>query len=210
MKKNLNRRELAQMLLSGTAASVALPARAASHPVHKHLASDTIFAEAEAKAAATDWKPEFLQPHQNETLVVLAERIIPGSTKAHSNRFMDLLLSAESLENQQHFLNSLAAFDGAALERFQHPFKALSETQQNELLAQASTQERSERARGAGRRGRDSREAAPPTLRDHFENLKGWIRGAYYSSEIGMRELGWTGEVSFDSFPGCEHPGGHH
>ena len=47
------------------------------------------------------------------------------------------------------------------------------------------------------------------TLRDHFDNLKGWISGAYYSSEVGMRELGWTGQVMFESFPGCEHPDGH-
>ena len=47
------------------------------------------------------------------------------------------------------------------------------------------------------------------TLRDHFDLLKGWIAGAYYSSEIGMRELGWTGNVVFAEFPGCQHPGGH-
>lgn len=39
--------------------------------------------------------------------------------------------------------------------------------------------------------------------------MKGWVVGAYYSSEVGMRELGWTGDVMFESFPGCEHPGGH-
>ena len=33
--------------------------------------------------------------------------------------------------------------------------------------------------------------------------------GAYYSSEIGMRELGWTENRFFASFPGCTHPGGH-
>jgi hypothetical protein len=46
-------------------------------------------------------------------------------------------------------------------------------------------------------------------LRDHFELLKGWISGAYYSSEIGMRELGWTGQVMFAEFPGCPHPEKH-
>src|SRR6266567_345778 len=46
-------------------------------------------------------------------------------------------------------------------------------------------------------------------LYDHFENLKGWISGAYYSTEAGMRELGWNGEYVFESFPGCEHPDGH-
>jgi hypothetical protein len=43
------------------------------------------------------------------------------------------------------------------------------------------------------------------TIRDHFDTLKGWISGAYYSSEAGMRELGWTGTVMHEKFPGCEH-----
>ena len=47
------------------------------------------------------------------------------------------------------------------------------------------------------------------TLRDHFDYEKGWISGAYYSSEIGMRELGWAGENFFDAFPACEHSDGH-
>jgi hypothetical protein len=42
-----------------------------------------------------------------------------------------------------------------------------------------------------------------------FENLKTWITGAYYSSEMGMRELGWTGIVFFDDFPGRQHQGDH-
>jgi hypothetical protein len=32
---------------------------------------------------------------------------------------------------------------------------------------------------------------------------------AYYSSEVGMKELGWTDENYFAGFPGCEHAGGH-
>jgi hypothetical protein len=35
--------------------------------------------------------------------------------------------------------------------------------------------------------------AAAATIREHFEHLKSWIAGAYYSSEIGMRELGGRG-----------------
>ena len=46
-------------------------------------------------------------------------------------------------------------------------------------------------------------------LRDHFDHLKGWIVGAHYSSEQGMRELGWTGQSFFTSFPDCPHPGKH-
>jgi hypothetical protein len=47
-------------------------------------------------------------------------------------------------------------------------------------------------------------------FREHFENLKGWVSGAYYSSEMGMKELGWTGDRVFAGFPGCAHPEGHH
>jgi len=41
--------------------------------------------------------------------------------------------------------------------------------------------------------------------RSGFENLKEWIVGAYYSSEQGMRELGWNGNYAFENYPGCEH-----
>lgn len=47
------------------------------------------------------------------------------------------------------------------------------------------------------------------TLYAHFENLKGWISGTYYSSEAGM-ELGWTGDYVFEKCPGCTHPDGHY
>jgi hypothetical protein len=44
------------------------------------------------------------------------------------------------------------------------------------------------------------------TLRDHFDHLKGWIASAYYSSEIGLKELGYTGQMFFQAFPDCTHP----
>jgi hypothetical protein len=43
----------------------------------------------------------------------------------------------------------------------------------------------------------------------HFQELKGWVVGGYYSSEIGMRELGWTGNMFYGDFPGCTHSNGH-
>ncbi len=214
-RRGINRREMVQRLLGGAGAGFIFPAVAASHPIHKHLTDATTLSEADAKVAASDWTPEFLDPHQNETVIVLAERIVPGSTKAQVNRFIDLLLTVDSQENQQKFVASLSALEAESLNRFGHPFKDLTEDQQNQILTVASTE-----------KPRPSevdldwswfavpskKRSGPPrvTLRDYFENLKGWISGAYYSSEAGMRELGWTGDVFFESFPGCEHPGGHH
>ena len=45
----------------------------------------------------------------------------------------------------------------------------------------------------------------PPTLRDRFELVKSRIATAYYSSEKGMKELGWTGQMVHAAYPGCSH-----
>ena len=70
-----------------------------------------------------------------------------------------------------------------------------------------SASRRRSRTRCCGRRPR--RDAKTSALRGHFQNLKDWIAGAYYSSETGMRELGWDGNVVHAQLPGCTHPGGH-
>jgi len=214
-RQGLNRRELVQRLLGGAGAGFAFPAVAKSHPVHNHLVSPSTLDQAEAKSAAADWAPEFLDPCQSETLNVLAERIVPDSTKAQVNRFIDLLLTVDTQENQKKFLASLGAFEAEGINRFGKPFKDLTEEQQNQILTVAST-EKSGQPEGSGDwswfaiPSKESSEQARVTIRDHFENIKGWVSGAYYSSEVGMRELGWTGDVYFDSFPGCEHADGHH
>lgn len=215
LRRGMNRREMVRRLLGGVSAGVLLPGVAAGHAVHTHLANTATLEKADATLSASDWSPEFLDSHQNETLTILAERIVPGSTKAQVNRFIDLLLSVDTQENQKKFLVSLGAIEAESLKRFGNPFIALTEDQQNEILTVAST-EKSGHPEGEGDwswfavPSKETPEPHRVTLRDHFENLKGWISGAYYSSEIGMRELGWTGEVYFDSFPGCQHPEGHH
>lgn len=199
-RRGLGRREAIQALVGGIGAGIAVPALADSHPVRHHLADSASLAEADAAASAADWKPSVLDAHQSETLASLGERIVPGSARANTHRFVDRLLSVDKPENVRKFLGSMGALEGEAIRRFGHPWKALAEPQQVELLTAASTGAPGEPDASGERR---------PTLRDHFDNLKGWIAGAYYSSEIGMRELGWTGNVFYESFPGCTHPGGH-
>jgi hypothetical protein len=196
----MDRRAALRALAGGIGGGVALPGVAASHPVHRHLADASAVAEAETAAAAGDWKPAYLDRHQSDSLVSLAEQIVPGSTSAGVSRFVDQLLSVDTQENQRRFLQALGAFEGESIQRFGRPWKSLAPAQQVELLTAAS-----EAAPGA----RDAKgQPGPPTLRDHFEHLKGWISGAYYSSEVGMRELGWTGNVFHAGFPGCPHPDG--
>ena len=198
----LTRREMMQRLLAGAGAGAAWPLVAGSHPILEHLANGAVL-EGAGKLGATDWKPLFLNAQQEETLAALAEAIVPGARKAQADRFIDLLLSVDAEEHRKSFLDSLAAFEAESQKRFGRRFPALNALEQNALLADASTQPANQDSPGGDTRVNSG-------LRKHFENLKGWISGAYYSSEAGMRELGWTADRVFEKFPGCEHAEGHH
>jgi hypothetical protein len=176
---------------------------AASHPIHELLRNEAVFGEAE-KLVAGDWKLLFLNAQQNESLIAIAESIVPGSTKALVNRFVDLLLTVDRDEHKNEFVEALAAIEGEAQNRFAKNFAALDESQKSQLLTDASATPAKKNSGGA--------EAGEKRagLHEHFETLKGWISGPYYSSEMGMKELGWTADRVFASFPGCEHPEGHH
>ncbi len=210
-RAGMNRRQMVQRLAGAMGAGLAMPGVAAAHPVHKHLTSESMLAAADEKATTADWTPEFLDPHQNETLIVLAERMVPGSTGAQVNRFIDLLLTVDTQENQKKFLASLSAFEAEAINRHHQPFKDLTEDQQNAMLTTASTEKPGQEngADGSSVPSKEGAEEVRITLRDHFENMKTWVSGAYYSSEAGIKELGWTGQVMWDSYPGCQHPEGH-
>jgi Gluconate 2-dehydrogenase subunit 3 len=184
------RRVALQALLGG--AGFALPAAvSAQHPMHAHLASPSAIEQAQKKTSAAA-SPEFLDSHQMKTLEAVAETIVPGSTAANVAPFLDQLLAVESAANQRAFLGALGALDMAAIARHGKAWIATTAVEQDAILRDASTADA---------------KAAP--VRGHFDNLKQWIVGAYYSSEPGMRELGWTGNVFHPELPGCTHPGGH-
>jgi hypothetical protein len=187
----VGRRELLQMLLGTAGATLGVPVLAANHPIRRHAADAAALEQADRKAAAANWKPEFLDKHQVETLRSLAERIVPGSSRAKVTEFVDQLLPVSSSADQRGFLSALGAFDGRAVDRANRSWNQLAEPDQIAILTDASTL------------------PTGTALRDHFDLLKGWIAGAYYSTEIGMKELGWTGNSFFQSYPGCEHPDSH-
>jgi len=186
------RRAALQILAGAVGAGFALPSNVeAQHPIHVHLASPSAIEQAQ-KAAATASAPEFLDDHQMKTFEALAEAIVPGSNTAHVAPFVDQLLAVESPATQRQFVGALGSFDMAAIRKHGKRWVGLTAAEQDGVLREAST-------------------ADPKTsaLRAQFDHLKGWISGAYYSSEQGMRELGWTGNVFHQELPGCTHPDRH-
>jgi hypothetical protein len=206
--RRLTRREIVQSLLAGMGALAAWPQVASAHPIFTHLSDAETLSKADAKAAAANWTPEFLNSHQNQTLVLLSERIVPGSSRAQVNRIIDLLLTVDTAENRRKFTDSLSTIDVESRKRFGRLFKSLSADQQDEILTSLAAGKPSV-DQGSGRSIKKRLQQPALTLRDHFENVKAWIVGTYYSSEAGMRELGWTGDVYFVELPTCPHPEGH-
>jgi len=206
----IGRRGLLQGLLGGVGAGIALPLHAGAHPIEHHLASAERMEKAAARARAPHGAPEFLDPYTIETVGSMAERIVPGSKAAGVAAFVDSLLAVDKLEHQRRFLNALGAMEGECRSRFGRPWRSLTEAQQTELLTAVSTAAPAEvNEPGTPVITAEAKEDPVPTLRDHFDHLKKWIAGAFYSSPAGMKELGFTGQQFFASFPGCTHPEGH-
>jgi hypothetical protein len=209
----LKRRQALKGLLAGSVAAAAPQSLLASnHPVHRHMETGTAVEAADKAVSESEWSPVFLSPQQDETLTALAEHLVPGSNEAGVNRFVDQLLGVDTRDVQARFLSALGAFEAESLRQFDRTFVRLIEAEQSDVLEAAAA---AERAHPKGHRdwgwfaipqASPSRE---PDLGDALAHVKGWVAGAYYSSEIGMKELGWTGDTFFEGYPGCTHPEGH-
>ena len=203
------RRQVLQVLAGSVGAGLAAPALATAEASHSHAAAPQAGAAAAASAAPL---PTLLDASEVEMLKSLAEAIVPGSTEAGVAPFLDQLLAVDTRERQRDFLAALGAIQAESLTRFGKSWRSLDAAQQNELLTAAANGplSRSPRYWKPGEPVLVPEPSKlPPTLRDRFELLKERVASAYYSSEKGMKELGWTGQMVHADFPGCTHPDGH-
>ena len=211
-RPGLTRREMLQRILTGLGATLAAPL-AAAHPMARHLADPSLLQTAAATAEDANWSPQFLTAKQNDALVAISERVLPGANAAHVNRVIDLLLTAETEDTRKLFASALATLDAESSKRFHTGVAAISPAQLDEILSTCAAQdpphsEHDDDAPG-WKLNQKTAATAPPSLRDHFENLKGWIVATYYSSEAGLRELGWNDDFYYESPAECTHPDGH-
>jgi hypothetical protein len=168
--------------------------------------------------SGADWKPLFLDDHQDQTVLALADLLIPdtetpGARAAQVDRFIDLMLATDapgtdedtsgtdfadllfrkgSLEGQKRYLAALNWLDGHCLAHYTKPFTGLDRPDQQVVLDMLTY-------------SNDNPEAAAG--HDSFALIKNSIVMAYYSSEIGMlRELKYQTNPYQPGVPGCEHP----
>lgn len=178
----MNRREA--LLALGGVAVLADPLLAAGRSLRTRLGSGGVL--------------KVLDPHQNETVVTIADLIIPatdtpGASAAKVNEFTDLML-AEWLdaEERKRFLDGLADVDARSRKKFGKDLTACTPAQQTELLELLDLELAA--MRDAERQG-VHRE--PTQAQRFFHMMKRATLLGYYTSEIGA-----TAELHNPIIPG--------
>jgi hypothetical protein len=174
----LGRRVVLQSLMAGAGAAVFASRVSAAHAHHAATAPL-------AAAVGADSTLLFLDRHAFDTLAVLSEQIVPGARAVAVPEFLDRLLAVESTETQKRFMQALGAFEHEAREAHGVSWKTLTESQATALLTKISTLPDSDPTRNA------------------FDGIKGAVSETYFSSEAGMKELGWDGSVAFAPPAAC-------
>ncbi|MBZ5651803.1 MAG: gluconate 2-dehydrogenase subunit 3 family protein [Acidobacteriia bacterium] len=198
----ISRRDLIRAaLLAGTSAALG-PAFSLAQTAAFELTPAQRGEDDSKQLADPNWKPAFLSEDQNETLIALSDMIIPatdtpGAKEALVNRYLDLVLTGESAESQQNFLASLNYIDSESQRLFGKEFRSLTAEDQDDLLRPLAYPQRPSFWL--------NKDLPDPGV-EHFGRLKSMIAVAYYTSEIGERELGWDGSFTHGPFQGCEHP----
>jgi Gluconate 2-dehydrogenase subunit 3 len=130
-----------------------------------------------------------LNPHQNTTVTIIAEIIIPqtdtpGAKAARVNEFIDLILTEwYDDEEKSTFLTGLADVDSRARDLFGKDFVECGEKLQIELLHVLDDEVAAVRAEPDTRRRRNR-----PPERNFFFMIKQLTLVGYYTSEIGFEQ----------------------
>jgi Gluconate 2-dehydrogenase subunit 3 len=153
---------------------------------------------AQTAMAAAKWTPNVLNAHQNDTVVVLTELIIPetdtpGAKGTNVNRFVDNVLGEAKAEDRDRFLKGLSWIDERSRALFGKDLTSATPADQTALLTRLSVQ------------GNPDKEE--PIGREFFEVIKGMTIDGYYTTEVGLRkELGDSGQLFQAVSQGCDHP----
>jgi hypothetical protein len=164
-----------------------------------------VFAFFQEAHPASGYALRTLNPHQNATVVLMSEMIIPetdtpGAKGAKVNEFIDVILTEWATdEDRSHFLDGLAGVDKQSNELFGKDFVDASAVQQLTLMRAM------DEAIGMGpahpaRHGNTVPERDTQLRGNFFTVFKGITLHGYYTSEIGF-----TRELKLEIIPGAQH-----
>ena len=151
------------------------------------LVSDSVAAKA----------PTFFSAHQYATVTELASLIIPtdetpGAREAKVNEYIDMIVGEGPDSLKKLYLDGLEWLDKTCHSRHGKKFVNLQNQEQVEILTEIS---------------QIKKPSADNQLQARFfKAIKEATIDGFYTSRIGLDELGYKGNAVLEEFPGCTHP----
>jgi gluconate 2-dehydrogenase gamma chain len=190
--KSISRRDILKTLTMGAVASSVLrviPAQAAEYAHHMVAAE---------KAATTGgvYTPKFFTPRQYETLQAVCQAIIPadadsgGAKEAGAPEFIDLLTS-ENPKYQLRLGGGMMWLEAQCADRYGKTYLECAPEQQKEILDLIAF------SKNADKNPEISQGV------EFFAFLREMTADGFFTSEIGIKYLGYVGNTYMLSFPGC-------
>jgi len=187
-----SRRDVLKSLAVGAAATSVLrviPAQAAVY-AHHMIQSE------KAAAPANNYTPKFFPAHEYKTLETLCQTIIPsdaesgGAIEAGAPEFIDLLTS-ENTEYQRILGGGLLWLDATCSDRYDKVFLDCPPAQQKEILDLIAYRNNAVLHPGLSQGV------------EFFSFLRNLTADGFFTSQIGIKYLGYIGSTFLKEFPGC-------
>jgi gluconate 2-dehydrogenase gamma chain len=190
--KSISRRNILKSLTMGAMASSVLrviPLEAAEYAHH-------MVAAEKAAAPAGAYTPKFFQARQYKTLQALCQTIIPsdadsgGAMEAGAPEFIDLLTS-ENPKYQLKLGGGIMWLDAECSDRYGKTYLDCAPEQQKEVLDLI-----------AYRKNAEKDTSLSPGV-EFFALLREMTADGFFTSQIGIKYLGYIGNTYLLSFNGC-------
>jgi gluconate 2-dehydrogenase subunit 3-like protein len=190
--KSVSRRDILKSLTIGAMAGSVLrviPAQAAEYAHH------LVDAE-KAAAPGGSYTPKYFRPQQYKTLQALCQLIIPpdgsngGAVEAGAPEFIDLLTS-ENSDYQLKLGGGLMWLDATCADRYGKAYLDCAAAQQKEILD------------GIAYRANAVKDPSLAQGVAFFAFLRNLTADGFFTSEIGIKYLGYIGNKYMADFPGC-------
>ncbi len=189
---SISRRDILKTLTMGAVASSVLrviPAQAAEYAHH-------MVAAEKAATTAGVYTPKFFSPQQYKTLQALCQAILPadsdsgGAVEAGAPEFIDLLTS-ENPKYQLKLGGGMMWLESQCRDRYGKAYLECAPEQQKEILDLIAFCKNAEK----------NPEISQGVT--FFAFLRELTADGFFTSEIGIKYLGYVGNTYMLSFPGC-------
>jgi gluconate 2-dehydrogenase gamma chain len=192
MNESISRRDILRTLAvtaAGGSVLQVIPAHAAEY-IHQMVRKE------KSATPAGKYTPKYFPAAQYATLIALCDAILPkdeksaGAVEAGAPEFIDLLTS-ENPEYQLKLGGGLFWLDGLCTDRYASAFLDCTPEQKTIALDLIAYRENAKQ---------------DPALSQgvaFFAFLRKLTCDGYYTSKIGIADLGYIGNTSLHEFPGC-------